>query len=43
VEDGHATYKRPVSSGLFYLFLAIKTAHRYADIDVVLSLLYEPL
>jgi len=27
----------------FYLFLATKTAHHYADMDVVPSLRYEPL
>ena len=43
MEEGHATYKRPVSSGLFYLFLATKTAHHYTDMDVVPSLTYEPL
>jgi hypothetical protein len=35
VEDGRAIFKRPVSSGLFYLFLAIKTAFHDAGMDVV--------
>ncbi|HCO96620.1 MAG TPA: hypothetical protein DIU00_22220 [Phycisphaerales bacterium] len=41
MEEGRATYKRPVSSGLFYYVFTAKTAHFQSDMNVILSLIHE--